>query len=155
MIFRLSLLLSFAACAVGCAGSGAATAEVDTLADVNARLHGREAQIELVDGTMIRAADIMVASDSTRFQADASPVAIATERVHRISFESKPAAAQGWAIGGALAGFALLTLSGESLGAPVVVAGGAVLGLLLGVGERVDRSDGVVYEALVSQYAPE
>lgn len=155
---RLSLLLLFL---TGCAGSGAGSEPPRSLADVNRLLANREVQVERTDGTVTSAYGVTVAPDSTRLAARSGPPVLPTEHIKRITYERDRISPGGGAVGGATAAIAFVGLAMISEGtfSPLefalggaLVAGGAVIGLLVGMLEEAGEQERVAYEGPVGRY---
>lgn len=156
------ILLALVLCLTGCAGSSAISQEPPTtLADVNRLLAGRDVQIERMDGTVAAAYDVTVERDSVRFAARYGPPVLPTADVRRITYERDRISPGASALGGAALGatFVGLVILSEETVSPltmavggVVVAGGAVLGLVVGMLEGVGSQERVAYEGPVSRY---
>lgn len=164
---RLSLLFLFLGLTgsflglTGCAGSSPTAQPPRSLAEVNRLLEGREVQIERMDGTIIPAYDVMVGPDSTRFASRSRPPVLPTHSVRRITYGRDRISPGAGAMGGAATGIAFVGLVMLSEGevspltigiGSVIVAGGAVVGLLVGMLENVGEQDRVAYEGPVSRY---
>lgn len=153
-LFLALLLLGLS----GCAGSRAvASGDPRSLTEINGLLEGREARIELTDGTALTGREVTVAFDSTRFLSEAGPRTLATAEVHRVFAERARATLHGATLGGVVAGFGLVILGSHldpsvALITPFIVGGGAVLGLVLGAGEQAGPRERVVYEGPVERY---
>ncbi|HVR97375.1 MAG TPA: hypothetical protein VMW27_12220 [Thermoanaerobaculia bacterium] len=137
-----------------------------TLAEVNERLKGRVASLELADGrTIERARDVSVAADFTSWRDDGEPQRVPTSDLVRITSRKQRRILKGLGVGlaaGVGAGLLAIGTSSDSGNDYVdasadasVLAGAIVVGGIVGavVGAARGRGGaGIVYEGPVERY---